>query len=110
MGEPLRSNGISDARKLVFTIGMWIVPIALSIVAGYGAAKSQAGAQEQRVAACEVQLQQVQKQLDRANDRFVTRDELKAYLEGQRDVSEQTRRTLAQVEQDVRTLRTQLLK
>lgn len=80
----------------------WIAPVILTIIAGVGSVVFTSGAREQRLNSLEQKATALQKQIDdndaKSYARYITREELRAYLDGQT-------RALEQIQDDVRALR-----
>lgn len=86
--------------KVLLSVLQWAGPVVLGLVAGYGSVTFTNGAREQRLVTVEGKVIELQKQMDRNWERFVSREELKGYLDGQT-------RALEQIQSDVRALRNQ---
>lgn len=86
------------STKFILTIVMWAGPIAMGVLAGYGSAKFTSGAGEQRLTNVERKAAEIETAIERLRDRYITREELKAYLDGQKD-------TLREIQADLRALR-----
>lgn len=86
--------------KVLLSVLQWAGPVVLGLVAGYGSVTFTNGTREQRLIAVESKVVELQKQMDRNWERFVSREELKGYLDGQT-------RALEQIQTDVRALRNQ---
>jgi hypothetical protein len=98
------------AGKFILTILMWLGPITMGLIAGYGSAKFTAGATEQRLANVEREYAELKKLADEnraelrriesdGRERFVTRAEIRGYLEGQKDALDQIRLDLRALRQ-----------
>lgn len=85
-------------NKLWITILGWTIPIIIAILSGYGSVVFTNGVREQRLINVETKVTELQRQNERAMDRYITREELKAYLDGQTS-------TLQQIQMDLRMLR-----
>lgn len=91
-------NGTLHTAKLWLSILQWVGPVVLALVAGYGAVVSTRATMEQRVGTLERDVVDLRKGVEYNRDHLVTREELKAYLDGQM-------RALDQIQEDMRALR-----
>ena len=97
---PVSSNAHLASTKLWLTILSWIGPVIMGIASGYGSVTFTEGVREQRIISIEYRLGEAEKQIERNRERAITREELKAYLDGET-------RTLEQIQADIRALRNQ---
>lgn len=97
MSTPVRNGGLARAA---FWLDMlkFVAPAAIAMAVGYGSVKFTMGAWEQRLVNLEVKQIEIQRQLEQNRERYITRDELKVYLDFQT-------RALDQIQADVRALR-----
>lgn len=91
-------NGILHTAKFWLGILQWFGPVVLALAAGYGAVTATRATMEQRVHTLERDVIDLRKGVEYNRDRLVTREELKAYLDGQT-------RALDQIQADLRALR-----
>lgn len=94
-------NGAPTNGKFLLDLLKWAGPVVLALVAGYGSVQLASGAREQRISNLEMRMIELEKRAESNRQRFdlfVSREELKGYLEGQT-------RTLEQIQADVRALR-----
>ena len=87
----------SRGQRLVATIVSHVAPIALAMIAGYGGVKFAQGTTQQRLRTLENQSQLQQQDQQRANDRAITREEFKLFVDS-------TREDLREIKTDVRAI------
>ena len=76
----------------------FVLPVILAIVAGYGSVKYASGETQQKLLDLERRVQSNTEKVDKMNERVVTREELRQFIDA-------TRSDLTDIKTDIRAMR-----
>ena len=99
--ETLTTPTNARALKIAALVLQMAAPVALAIVAGYGTVRYAEGTTTQKINNLEDQTRTQQQEIQRANDRAITRAEFQQFIDS-------TREDLREIKSDVRAIRSDL--